>query len=281
MKSQSKLLTDLSAGADPEVFIIDRRTGVFTPSLDLIGGTKNSPRATSAPGFFVQEDNVLGEYNIPPAKTEKEFCESIRIGLKLFEECLPKEYGLQIATSHKFDPTQLLDPRAQEFGCDPDFNAWRGGLRNTRPEVPTDGLRTAGGHFHLGYSLNPIALQELGNESLRQSDVNVEIVKWQDLFAGVPSMIMDKDTERRKLYGKAGAFRNKSYGLEYRTLSSFWLASDELVSWLYSQMMRAVDKINSYEFLSDDDGAVIQKAINGGDKNSIQSLVEKYELSVI
>ncbi len=40
----------------------------------------------------------------------------------------------------------------------------------------------------------------------------------------------DKDTERRGMYGKAGAFRPKPYGVEYRTLSNAWLSNDERIS---------------------------------------------------
>jgi hypothetical protein len=40
---------------------------------------------------------------------------------------------------------------------------------------------------------------------------------------------------RRELYGKAGAFRPKPYGVEYRVLSNRWLNSEALIRWVYNQ----------------------------------------------
>ena len=38
-----------------------------------------------------------------------------------------------------------------------------------------------------------------------------------DLFLGVPSILIDPDTERRKMYGKAGDYRLKEYGRRNKT----------------------------------------------------------------
>ena len=38
------------------------------------------------------------------------------------------------------------------------------------------------------------------------------MVKLLDIFLGIPSVIIDPDKKRRKLYGKAGAFRLTKYG---------------------------------------------------------------------
>jgi hypothetical protein len=275
------LLTNLSAGADPEVFIIEKSSGTFVPSLDLIGGTKDNPRPTSRSGFFVQEDNVLGEYNIPPAGSSIEFRNSIKAGLDLFESCLPQGFGIKVATSHFFPMEMLHDPRAKEFGCTPDFNAWKGGLKNNKPRVPVDGLRTAGGHFHLGYTINDKAVKFHKMTMPRCEEINQTFVQWADLYAAVPSMVMDKDVDRRKLYGKAGAFRNKPYGVEYRTLSSFWLQSDELIAWLYEQMMRSVEKVNALKYVEPEDGDKIQAAVNDGRLEFVDELKEKYQLDIL
>ena len=54
-------------------------------------------------------------------------------------------------------------------------------------------------HIHIGYDNNNI-------------DASLRLVKYLDLYLGVPSVLKDKDKRRRSLYGKAGCFRLTSYG---------------------------------------------------------------------
>ena len=49
-----------------------------------------------------------------------------------------------------------------------------------------------------------------------------------DWHVGVWSTEIDLDKTRRLLYGKAGACRYKTYGVEYRTLSNFWVLDTNL-----------------------------------------------------
>lgn len=137
-------------GADPEVFVYASEMGKIVSSLDLVGGTKASPRPLETEGFFVQEDNVLAEYNIPVSKSKKEFVFNIHHGLELIKRTLPEGFIPLIKSSHRFDPAQLEDPRAFVMGCDPDFNAWSN-KRNPPPDLDKDPyLRSAGGHVHVG-----------------------------------------------------------------------------------------------------------------------------------
>lgn len=269
------MINDIKIGADPEVFVKRISSGEFVPSLDLIGGSKFCPRELQD-GIFVQEDNVLLEFNIPASSTQEEFKANILNGLKLSKECfLAEGFDIEIKSSHKFTPEQLLDPRAQELGCDPDFNAWLGGKKNPRPKSPKDGLRTAAGHIHIGFELdNP-------NDAAAKDHIDQELVRWADFYLGVPSILMDSDTERRKLYGKAGAFRHKPYGVEYRTLSSFWLGAEKLIDWAYEQTMRAVESVKNGHKLARPIENAIQVAINQADKDAANYLVEKYDLKVV
>ena len=76
---------------------------------------------------------------------------------------------------------------------------------------------------------------------------------------------MDSCTKRREMYGQAGAYRPKSYGLEYRVLSNFWLQSDDYIKWAYNTVHLALnDYMNSGPIA--DRYEDIQDTINTSDK---------------
>lgn len=80
-------------------------------------------------------------------------------------------------------------------------------------------------HLHWGYDNNNI-------------DDSLYIVKLCDAFIMVPSIILDTDTRRRKIYGKAGSFRLTSYGVEVRSLSSFMQSTPELLTFVWNGIER-------------------------------------------
>lgn len=267
-------------GADPELFLT--RNGDFKSSCGLIGGTKLYPRNLgSKAGFFIQEDNVAVEFNIPPASTLQEFCDSIDYSIKEVTK-LVEPFGVipEAIASAVFPPTELNTPAAQIFGCDPDFNAWKNGRRNPRPRSPNERLRSCGGHIHVGYP----------------SDTNIDkhrAIQLMDFYLGVPSILMDTDTQRRKLYGKAGCYRETEYGFEYRTLSNFWLKDPKLVEWAYTQTIRALNRAVKFGVSTDkgpndftefmerfDLGESIQKCINKSNVNLSHILCTHYDLDV-
>jgi hypothetical protein len=135
--------------------------------------------------------------------------------MKEVEE-LVRPLKLVVKPSALMPSEELSDPLAWQFGCDPDFNAWTEDI-NRSPEITIPNLRTCGGHVH-------VATKELAKN---QQDYPL-FVRHMDRTLGVWSMQHDTDTQRRLLYGKAGAFRPKEYGVEYRVLSNFWIASEEL-----------------------------------------------------
>lgn len=216
-------------GCDPEIFLVDE-TGSFVSSIDRVGGSKEFPRPIDNEGCAVQEDNVAVEYNIPPVNTVEDFIHYNRKVLGyLAEHASQQGLKLHIVPSAHFPKAELKDPRARVFGCDPDYNAWKGGEQNPRPNAKDKTLRSAGGHIHLG-------IKDLDH---------ILLIKAMDLFCGVGMLQYDKDTERRELYGKPGAFRIKPYGVEYRTLSNAWLQSDETIRYVWRQQERAVEFVRS------------------------------------
>ena len=212
-------------GADPEVFV--GTDGKPASAIGIVGGSKYKPKPVK--GGAVQEDNVLAEFNIRPSSNESTFVRSIQGVLTVLDAMLPG--GMAIIPqlcSHEYTIEELrsFGPDAFIFGCDPDFNAYTG-EQNIPPEASST-LRTAGGHIHVGYD-DP-------NEGSAQ-----QIVRAMDLFLGVPSVLIDKDTRRRGMYGGAGCLRYKPYGVEYRTLSNFWIFSEERIRWAFRQTVAAID----------------------------------------
>lgn len=254
----------LSIGADPEVFVTDGHQ--IVSSIGRIDGSKKKPHPLGA-GYFIQSDNVLAEYNIPPARTVEEFIENVGAGLARVRDYV-RTRGLDVVikTSHFLDWSQLCDPAAFEFGCAPDYNAWSG-ARVEPPRVTTN-LRCAGGHIHVAYP----------NPSMLKSRAFVCAL---DLFLGVPSVLLDPDTHRRGQYGAAGAFRPKKYGLEYRTLSSFWIKNPLLIRWVWEQTHAAWNFIQDkaqFEQLNANRVA-IQHAINACDVGCAKALCNMFNIT--
>lgn len=67
------------------------------------------------------------------------------------------------------------------------------------------------------------------------------MIKLLDVFLGIPSVIIDPDKERRKLYGRAGAFRLTKYGFEYRTLSSYMMSKDSILNLVWDLLTLALN----------------------------------------
>ena len=121
---------------------------------------------------------------------------------------------------------------ARELGCEPDFDAWNRGKANPKPnaEVP---FRTASGHVHIGWT------EEQDITDPDHLEACNMFSKQLDFMLGIPSLLWDDDVTRRLLYGKAGCYRPKSYGMEYRTLSNVWLKNPEHIDFVVAQSIDA------------------------------------------
>ncbi len=244
----------IKIGADPEVFITDHKEKIISVE-GLLGGTKEKPLVLNGfeKGCAVQEDNVLGEFNIPACKNDKEFVYYNQIMknriINIIRENTGKQYGIAIKASHKFKRNQLVTEQALVFGCDPDLNVWT--MEQNQAPNEDSLIRSAGGHVHLGWT---------GDISL-ETQINVGM--WADYFLGLESIFIDKDSRRRSLYGKAGSIRFKPYGIEYRTLSNYWLRDKLSMTNVYRAAVLAIQLGLSKDFpikYGDD----IQNIINNG-----------------
>lgn len=262
------MFQQLTLGCDPELFLRDK-AGAFLSAFGLIGGTKEHP--VPLLNGAVQVDGMALEFNISPANNVDEFLGNITSVLQQIRTALGPDVEFDIkSTAHlteQYMQTRCL--QEVELGCDPDYNAYTGEA-NPKPDMNRP-MRTAGGHVHVGIGEN----LPTGHPQFQQ-DMN-RIVQFMDLLLGVPSVLLDPDVERRSMYGKAGALRYKSYGVEYRSLSNFWIKEERLIRWVYQQTARAVALLPEYdawkEYLE-----MARDCINNSDAELAQDIINNSEL---
>lgn len=215
----------------------------FFSAHGLIPGTKAEPFPVM--NGAIQVDGVALEFNINPASTEDEFAGNIQSVLDQMRGKLnrPDLY-------FEFKPTAWFQPdywatipdEAKVLGCEPDYNGY---TLEPNPKPETDKpFRTASGHIHIGWTADkdPKAGEHISDCGL--------VARQLDMVLGVHSHEWDSDLERQKLYGKPGAFRAKSYGMEYRPLSNAWLRlSPESWKSIFHNSKLAIELLFNGDFL--------------------------------
>jgi hypothetical protein len=152
---------------------------------------------------------------------------------------LPKGHKLVCVPTATFTEKRWADvpDSAKVLGCSPDFNAW---TRTVNPPPQgVEGVRYAGGHIHAGWTENA----ETDDKSYVRACV--DLVRQLDWYVGLWSVTQDPDIGRRSTYGQAGAMRFKPYGVEYRTLSNFWLRDEDTMLQMWNRLQEAVNQMRS------------------------------------
>jgi hypothetical protein len=255
-------------GADPEVFLKDRNNKHLSV-IGMIGAGKEDPLQVAGmpKGFTLQEDNVALEFGQPPASTADEFVFNTRAAMLAGLSTLKGKRFSRLSCT-VFEEDQMGTPMAHIFGCEPDFDAYSG-KKNTKPVPPHKFMRSAGGHVHI---------EMPKKTTMKEKRL---LVRAMDLYLGVPSVLMDSGSERRQLYGKAGCFRYKPYGVEYRTLSNFWIFKKHLTKWVWNQTARALEAAKTPEWDTYLVNNLACRAINQNDKKAAQLLVGLFDLEVV
>lgn len=225
--------TKILVGADPELFIRNPNTGDFVSAHDRVPGTKYEP--FKVPSGAIQVDGTALEFNIDPASTVDEFVNNINVVRATLHSYVPG-YNVVAEPVAYFNEkyfTWEVPSHAKELGCEPDFCGWTRDI-NPRPDPGFTPMRTASGHIHIGWT------EGADTYDKKHFEYCAKVARQMDYYLGVPSLLWDQDATRRKLYGKAGAFRPKPYGVEYRVLSNRWLTSDELMRWVYDAVQQGM-----------------------------------------
>jgi hypothetical protein len=209
-----------SIGSDPEFMLV--QDGIFHSAIGIVPGDKDDRHVIGKHEFYY--DNVLAECAIAAARSKSAFISNIQDCLTKYAN-LVAPYQLFMRAAEEYPKKELRHPEAKKIGCDPEICTYS--LCQIKPNKKAfagSQLRTAGGHIHLGAK---IAKEAFGCYS---------VVRMLDLFLALPAIYIEQDPTaklRKKWYGRAGRFRQPEHGVEYRTLSNFWLASPTLVSLVY------------------------------------------------
>ncbi len=218
-------------GADPEFFV--KRFGKLVSAHGLIPGNKDEP--FPVPKGAVQVDGMALEFNINPAETYEQFEDHMSTVLDTIHGMIPG-YEMFVEPVADFGSKYISEQplEASQLGCNPDYNAYTK-LPNPRPDADTP-FRTASGHVHIGWTsgVNP--------DDPNHFEACCALTKSLDIHLGIPSLVWDQDDRRRTLYGAAGAFRPKSYGMEYRVLSNKWINNPLLRKTVYNNTILAIKK---------------------------------------
>lgn len=257
-------------GADPEVFM--RKDGVFVSAHGAVQGDKKNPLKVDKGA--VQVDGMALEFNIDPAANEEEFVGNVTAVMQILQGMVPGYELVADPVAHFGAAYIAAQPKeAIELGCDPDFNAWNDGAPNERPNGAAD-FRTGAGHVHIGWTKNA----DVGDPS--HIEACIMLAKQMDYYLGLGSLFYDDDQQRRELYGAAGAFRIKPYGVEYRVLSNAWLRSPELMRWVYKNTIKGTQQLLKGNSAFENWGDAAKRIIMRGDKRSARNYLRALNIAL-
>jgi len=263
-------ITNPTFGSDPEFFGVDRDTLQPVSVIGKLGGSKSEPLDIGN-GCSRQEDNVLAEVCIPPVTNVTDFVKHINYAKNTCSELLAK-YNIKLvsASSMEMPESELQSDKAKEFGCSSSFCAWTSANVEVPPADIVGNLRSAGFHIHTAWKGDP-----------EDFDLIERFIKNMDKYLGLPSLLIDTDTKRRNIYGKAGDFRFEALGenhvkVEYRTLGGNFSANDELMTWCFNQTLLAIDATNNGSEPED----IIEHIIDTQNISEAQKLVDLWGLEL-
>lgn len=272
-------------GADPELFV-QTAEGEIIPVCGKIGGTKEQPliidhlieaqygpdrtRRRLAAGerpekeghYAVQEDNVMLEFNVPAYKESVYFQDAIAKMLTVLDNTVLKQKGLLLKyeVMHTFKPEVLTPfPQAFTIGCLPDMDAYAGTAGEERTPFSAAHFgnhRFCGGHLHVQYNYNNVPRHVF--------------VQFMDLVAELPFLKWDKQKMRRMFYGQPGLYREKPYGIEYRTPSNYWLGKNFRNEWIGNM----VDNIMTLASTANNDPERLKQIYGKIDWNDVQQAIK-------
>lgn len=140
-------------------------------------------------------------------------------------------------TAAAFSQVDFMNqPENRELGCSPSRNAY--GSRPIRPEGYADTKRFGGTHLNI-------------STPDTTSSEDRSLVMAVDIAFAMPHMFTcnspDDEQLRRELYGRAGEYRRKDFGIEFRVLSSNFLNAYSITR-IYDALKYLVECDEAYSY---------------------------------
>jgi hypothetical protein len=289
----------ISLGCDPEFFftksgkvcgaekILDENGMVYEPGSIKGKRDGNHTVVGNIKSKFIV-DGVQAELNPTPNTCRANLGNEISCCFRRLYEQLSDQKDLSVdfssvvkVSKKEFDS---LSEKSKVFGCAPSYNAYSKTENKIKVNPAKYKFRSAGGHLHLGHN---------GYPSVKRAFSQPErIVSLLDILVGNTCVLIDRDPyakKRRKIYGRAGDYRTPPHGIEYRTLSNFWLTSYQLFSFVTGMARFAVcigaNEDGQNELEKEIVGKVkprkIAQAINNNDFDLAMENFSKIEKTVI
>lgn len=195
--------TSVMFGSDPELFFI--RNGQVVPSNDVI----------TSGGGMVTRDGFQLELNPSQHYCREVAGSNIAQALDLAKDHADRigaELSIAVGVTIGDEAWKKSTFETRRFGCNPTSNVYQ--KINRLATGMRIRFRSGAGHIHIG-----------GLNDGEKKDAET-IIKLMDIVGGNTAVLIDRDENnatRRKYYGRAGEYRLKPYGVEYRVYSNFWL----------------------------------------------------------
>ena len=236
MLKKEKKMNRVTVGSDPEFCLT--KDGIFCSAIGVVKGDKHKPYKVGKNNYYY--DNVMAECTVVPAETKADVIENFRNSFRRYA-AMVKPHMLTIRASAEYPKSELKHKDALAIGCEPEFCAYT--VQQIAPpeaKFIKGTLRSAGGQLHIG---SPF----IAGDPIRC----IATIRMCDLFIGTMSIFLDKDPtskKRKELYGKAGRFRAPEHGAEYRSLGNFWIASPDLVGFMFDMCLFIVDFVETGKY---------------------------------
>ena len=250
-------------GCDPELFLESHGEILGAEKVIPKEGLPNAYVIVPRPPGIVL-DGVQVELHPYPHLCRANMANELKALMRTLKETSKsKGFSVSFRSVVKLKKAEMdsLSEESKQLGCTPSKNVYQPTATVRRRKGYL--TRSAAGHIHLS-----LPQEFIGNEVWIK-----ELVTLMDILVGIPAVLIDRDplaAERRKTYGRAGEFRMPPHGVEYRTLSNFWLRAYPIMSLMFAQVRMALAIKRDYpgltpRLLNSVDLPTVEHAINLND----------------